>query len=173
MLAAIGFIASLAAGLILLLAGRRLFWLFVAALGFTIGFALSRLIFREGSELFALLIALGCGLLGAWLAMGLRKAALAIAGFGAGGYILSFLFQAGGIQLSVVLSWLLGGVIGAILLTVLFDWALVFLSAASGAAILARTIPLLDAFLLLKFAILFVIGFVIQASDLSGRHKQT
>ncbi|NPV77771.1 MAG: hypothetical protein HPY59_15535 [Anaerolineae bacterium] len=172
MLSAIGFIFSLVAGLILLLAGRRLFWLFVATLGFAVGFGLAELIFGDRSGFLTLAIALGIGLLGAWLAVGLQKVALAVAGFGAGGYVLSFLFQAGGVELPAILPWLVGGVIGAVLLTVLFDWALVFLSAASGAVILARAIPLLDSFLLLKFAALFIIGFVIQASDFSRRHRR-
>lgn len=172
MLSALSFVFSLVAGLILLLSGRRLFWLFVASLGFAVGFGLAKLIIGNQPGFLLLAIALGVGLLGAWLAVHLQKAALAIAGFGAGGYVLSFLFQAGGMDLPEILLWFAGGVVGAILLVVLFDWALVFLSAASGAALLAHTIPLLDNFLLLKFVALFITGFVIQAVNLSQSRKQ-
>ncbi|MCC6148540.1 MAG: hypothetical protein IT308_13355 [Anaerolineaceae bacterium] len=171
MLTTIGFIFSLIAGLILLTAGRRLFWLFVAALGFVVGFGLAGLILQERSGLLILAIALIAGLLGALLAIGLQRVALAVAGFVAGGYILAFLVQAGGIHFPVVFSWLIGGVIGAALLFGLFDWALVFLSAAAGAVVLVRVIPWFDGFLLLKFAVLFVVGFVIQAVDLTQRRK--
>lgn len=167
----IGLLFSLVAGIILLLAGRRLFWLFVGLLGFAVGFGLAGLVLGERSGFWPLIIALVLGVLGAGLAVSLQKIALAVAGFAAGGYVLAFVLQAAGLILPAVIPWIVGGVLGAILLTRLFEWALVALSAATGAILLARAIPVLEGYVLIKFAVLLLIGVVVQSTHLLDRRK--
>ena len=71
-------------GVAILLFGRKLFWLFVAALGFAVGLEIAAYFMREPPVWMTLLIALGLGLLGALLAIMLQKLAIAVAGFIAG-----------------------------------------------------------------------------------------
>ena len=70
----------LVVGLLLLLAGRRLFWLFVAVAGFVAGVEAVPYVLPLQTELFTLVVGLAFGLLGALLAFFLQKLAIAIAG---------------------------------------------------------------------------------------------
>ena len=80
-------IISVIIGAAILLFGRKLFWLFVAALGFAVGLEIAAYFMREPPQWMTLLVALGAGVLGALLAIMLQKFAIAIAGFVAGGRI--------------------------------------------------------------------------------------
>src|SRR5205823_14268624 len=80
-------IISVVIGAAILLFGRKLFWLFVAALGFAVGLEMAAYFMREPPQWMTLLVALGCGVIGALLAILLQKLAIAIAGFIAGGRI--------------------------------------------------------------------------------------
>jgi len=72
----------------LLVAGRTLFWLFVGAAGFVTGMQLATR-FTQSSEGPAIIIGLVIGLIFALLAIFLQRIAITIAGFLAGGYILT------------------------------------------------------------------------------------
>src|SRR5919197_4358116 len=114
-------------GVVILLFGRKLFWLCVAAVGFAAGVEIAPHLVHEPSPLLALAIALVLGLVGALLALFLQKIAIAVLGFLAGGKLAgaiatAFFVEYG--QHSTVI-FLVGGIIGAILLLVLFDWALI------------------------------------------------
>src|SRR6184192_2433600 len=77
-------IISVIIGVAILLFGRKLFWLFVAALGFAVGLEIAAYFMSEPAQWMKLLVALGCGVIGALLAILLQKLAIAIAGFIAG-----------------------------------------------------------------------------------------
>src|SRR5437763_7374395 len=72
-------------GAAILLFGRKLFWLFVAALGFAVGIEIAAYFIHEPPPWVTLVIALGLGFLGAIFAIMLQKFAIAVAGFVAGG----------------------------------------------------------------------------------------
>src|SRR5437899_10030748 len=72
-------------GVVILLFGRKLFWLCVAAVGFAAGVEIAPHLVHEPSPLLALAIALILGLMGALLALFLQKVAIAVLGFLAGG----------------------------------------------------------------------------------------
>src|SRR5882762_9007846 len=72
-------------GVVILLFGRKLFWLCVAAVGFAAGVELAPHLVHEPSPLLALTVALVLGFMGALLALFLQKIAIAVAGFLAGG----------------------------------------------------------------------------------------
>ncbi|HEY1789962.1 MAG TPA: hypothetical protein VGJ73_17585, partial [Verrucomicrobiae bacterium] len=76
-------------GAVLLVFGRRLFWLFVGCTGFIVGFDLANSLFPGQSQLLIFLIAIGVGLIGAIAAIFLQRLVVGIAGFFAGGYFLS------------------------------------------------------------------------------------
>ena len=86
MIGVVGLINGLL-GVGLLVAGRRLFWLFVAAAGFVLGAQLTIRTFH-GPEWLGLIVGIVVGILFAVLAIFLRAIAIGIAGFLAGGAIL-------------------------------------------------------------------------------------
>jgi len=159
---------SILAGLALLTLGRKLFWLFVGLVGFVAGIALATQ-FVQGPEWMVLVIALAAGLVGVVFALVLQQAAVALAGFIAGAYVVisllnRFAWDAGGSQWA--LYWALvivGGVIGAALVLAVFEWALIILSSLTGAALIVQTINPGTLLAAILFAVLFIVGVVIQA----------
>src|SRR6266513_2078970 len=103
-------------GIVILFFGRKLFWLCVAAVGFAAGVEIAPHLVHEPSPLLALTVALVLG----FLAGGKLAGAIAAAFFVQYAQHSTFIFLA-------------GGVVGAILLLVLFDWALIVVSALIGA----------------------------------------
>lgn len=131
---------SLLLGIALLVAGRRLFWLFVGALGFIAGLQFASLI-PQISEGTILVIGLILGVLFALLAVFLQRFAVGIAGFLAGGFILTTLAGRMGIG-DDVFPWalyLIGGLVGVLLVMLLFDWALITLSSIAGAVLILQS----------------------------------
>jgi Domain of unknown function (DUF4203) len=155
-------------GVIILLFGRRLFWLCVAAVGFAAGVELAPHISQQPSPLLALTFALVLGFLGALLALFLQKIAIGIVGFLAGGRLgvaIIAAFMGNAAQFDW-LSFIIGGIVGALLLLFLFDWALIFLSSIVGAHLIqgAVTLPARGATIL--FMVLVVVGVLVQAGAL-------
>jgi len=152
----------------LLLAGRKLFWLFVAVLGFLAGFQFTSSVW-QGPEGLAIIVGLVIGIIFALLAIFLQAIAIGIAGFLAGGYILTVLANMIGLEAVGALSWIIyiaGGVIGVILVSFLFDWAIITLSSLAGASLVVEAFLPERAMGNLIFFILFVIGVVVQGSTL-------
>src|SRR6185436_393679 len=113
----------------LLVTGRKLFCLFVGGIGFITGMQLTAR-FWNGPEGLAIVAGLVIGLIFAGLAVFLQTVAIGIAGFLAGGYTLSALAGMLGLQTSAVnwVVYIVGGIIGVILVSYLFDWAVITLS---------------------------------------------
>jgi hypothetical protein len=162
---------NLLLGIALLLLGRRLFWIFVGVAGFVVGSEVAAQ-YVAGPQGTRLLIALAAGVLGAVIAIFLQKAAIAIAGFVIGGYIAVELLRTAalfptaspgmhGTAFSV--PYLIGGIVGAVLLFVFFDWGLIVLSSLSGASLIVHGIRFQHSALPLLFAVLVVVGILVQA----------
>lgn len=159
------------AGLILLILGRQLFWVFVAVLGFFTGMDLATQLIPHSGDLTVLLMALVAGILGAILAYFFYHVAIAVAGFLAGGRI--------GVELVAALTpsspqamWLVfiaGGVIGAILLLLVFDWALIAISSVLGAGFIVQQISTSSSMSGLLFIVLVIGGIVVQAQMMRRR----
>lgn len=160
-------VVSLLLGVALLLAGRKLFWLFVGAAGFVAGLQLATQFWR-GPEIMAIVIGLVVGIVFAVLAIFLQGVAIGVAGFLAGGYVLTVL--AGMIGLNQgTFSWLIyliGGIIGVLLVIFLFDWALITLSSLAGASLIIQSLPLAAGTAGVVFLVLVILGVVIQGSTL-------
>jgi len=118
-------------GAVILLFGRKLFWLCVAAVGFAAGVEIAPHLVHEPSSLLALTVALVLGLIGALLALFLQKIAIAVLGFLAGGKLAGAIAAAFFVHYAQYSTFIfvIGGLIGAVLLLVLFDWALIVVSA--------------------------------------------
>jgi hypothetical protein len=158
---------SIILGIALLLAGHRLFWLFVGAAGFVAGLQLATQ-FWQGPELLAILVGLVVGVIFALLAIFLQGVAIAVAGFLAGGYILTVLAGMLGLD-QAAFSWivyLVGGVIGLLLVLFLFDWAIITLSSLAGASLITQALVLPSGLGGVIFLGLVILGVVIQGTML-------
>jgi hypothetical protein len=157
-------IVSILLGIILLVAGRRLFWLFVAAVGFLYGLHFAPTIFKGGSELSFLLAALGCGIVGALLGVIAQKIAVAIAGGLLGGYFASeLLYGAAWHHHFPTVAFIIGAIVGAILVLMLFDWALIIWSSIAGSILIVHSFQLPESQRNILFLALVVVGVGVQA----------
>ena len=159
------------AGLALLILGRRLFWLALAALGFVAGMTYSSEFLPGQSETAALLIGLAAGVIGALLAVFMQKIAIGAAGFLAGGYLVLGLIRLIGAEPST-LGFIVGGIVGLILIYPLFDWGLIILSSLAGALILVQTLDAARAVSAIVFAVALVFGLIIQSALHRRRPKR-
>ena len=168
------FAVKILIGIVLLLWGRKVFWLFVAGIGFVVAMDLVTRLFAgpqaETMTLIALVAGLVAGVIGALLAIFLQRVAVGVAGFLAGGYIvLSFLEIMGAGEMTAF-SWVLafvGGIIGLVLALVLLEWALIVLSSLSGAGLIAQSAGLNRSLAVLVFVVALIIGIVVQGRMLS------
>jgi hypothetical protein len=169
-----GWWATLIVGLAVLLFGRRLFWLFVGAVGFLAGLQWARPVLGDQPEWVLVVAALALGIAGALLALLLQWVAIGIGGFVAGVYA----GLAGGAALGLERNWLwgaalVGGIVAAALLLWLWDWVLIALSAMIGAALLVRLVPVSPAANAWVFVALVVVGIIVQASVLGVPPQDT
>ena len=159
---------SILAGLALLTLGRKLFWLFVGLVGFAAGISLATQ-FVQGPEWMVLVIAIAAGLVGVVFALVLQQAAVALAGFLAGGYVVMSVLNGLGWDASGpnwVLYWALiivGGIAAAALVLALIEWALIILSSLIGAILIVQTIHPGTLLVAILIAVLFIAGIIIQA----------
>src|SRR5436309_4341082 len=163
-----GAIVGALIGIVILLFGRKLFWLCVAAVGFVAGVELAPHLVNEPSPLLQLTVAIVLGLIGALLALFLQKIAIAVLGFLAGGKLagaIAAAFFVHYVQYSTFI-FLAGGVIGAILLLVLFDWALIVVSSLIGTHLIQSAIVLRSSGSTILFIGLAILGILIQAASL-------
>jgi len=156
-------------GIAILFFGRKLFWLCVAAVGFALGVEIAPHIIQEPSSILGLMVALVLGLVGALLALFLQKVAIAVLGFLAGGYLAGAIAAAFFIHPAqhYTIIFLVGGVIGAILLLTVFNWALIVVSSLIGAHLIVfqGVITLPPTGSTLVFVGLAVIGILVQGAS--------
>ena len=128
-------------GLLLLVLGRRLYWLFVAGMGFLYGLELAPRLLPGRSETVIVIVALALALVGALVAVVATKIALGMIGFAAGGGIAVLLLGNLGIDSGAVALgvFVIGGLLGAVLLLVLFDWTLIALSSLAGGSLIVTS----------------------------------
>ena len=158
-------IINLVLGVVLLTTGKKLYWLFVAVVGFVIGLALATQYVHLNPAWLIYVVAVGTGVIGALLATFLQHLAIALVGFIVGGY--------GALYLSTLLgkssepfnlmAFVIGGIVGLLLVASVFNWALYMLSAWAGATLVTQAIGLQAQLGLILFFVLFVLGMVIQA----------
>lgn len=158
-------VLGLVAGVLLLIAGRRLFWLFVGLVGFFAGLRFAPVILANQPEWMQLLIAILFGLPGMLLAIVLQRAAVAVAGFLVGGFFAADLF---GIDvahpgLAEVLIFVVGGLVAAVLSLWFFEGALIFLSSLVGAGLIVDALDVSPGTSTLALIGLTALGIAMQA----------
>jgi hypothetical protein len=160
-------------GVLLLITGRKLYWLFVAIVGFIVGLTLSMTYLELDPIWVYWLIAIGCGVLSGFLAIALQRLMVGAAGFITGGYALVFILDLIGIELGDIrwLFYLVGGVIGAVLVLVVFEYALIVLSSVAGAMLISRSFNFPPGLATAAFLALVLLGFLMQWAGLRAENK--
>jgi hypothetical protein len=147
----------------LLVAGRKLFWLVVGALGFMLGLELAqRIAFR--SELVLVLAALALGAVFALLAVFVETVAIGIAGFLGGGFFVMRIASLLGIDAPVArtVAFVFGAILGVAFVIWLFNFALIVISSAAGASMVSSGLFLTDVQRALVFFALLIVGVFVQ-----------
>jgi hypothetical protein len=167
----LGPILGLLLGIVLLLTGRKLFWLFVGAVGFLAGMEWGTLVLGKQPETVALLFALVIGLVGALLAIVVQRVAVAVAGGVVGGLFATELAAAAGFsgQTNHWIAFLIGAILAAIFVSLLFDWALIILSSLAGGSLIVQALPFARKIEIIVALMLCIAGIVFQSRGGSSR----
>ena len=166
------FIIQIFVAVAILMLGRRLFWIFVAGIGFVAGMSIAGDFVQPDREWVTLAIAVAVGLVGALLAVFVQKLAIVVAGFLAAAFLVqSIAADLGLIGDSLNLAMIVGGVVGAIVASILFDWALIVLSSLAGAALLVDALEMDPLLSLVAMMVLATAGIAVQARMLQHDKK--
>lgn len=166
-------------GIILLTMGKKLYWLLVAVVGFMIGLILATQYIQLDPPWLIYIVAFGAGLIGAVLGFYVQKLAIALGGFIVSGYGAVYLAGLLGIKAEPFnwMAFIIGGIIGLLLVASMFDWALYILSAWAGSTLVTRTLTegvgLNETLGLIIFFVLFVAGMIIQTGIYREKPKPT
>jgi len=160
---------AIVAGALLLLTGRKLFWLFIAITGFFVGVEVARDLFADQPEWVTWVFAVGAGVIGAVLAMLFERVAFALAGLYAGGFVAMLLTDQLGLNLPDLGVFLVGGVIGAVLATLVMDWAIIVLSSLVGAGMIVDALGLDSLAAAIAAGAMATVGIVVQAALMRGK----
>ena len=165
-------VASIILGFLELLFGRRLFWIFVAIGGFLVGWFLAPAIWPGMVTWERIVVGIVLAVVFALLSIILLRVMVAIGGFfllGAATVVFVRYLGAEVPDGSTIywIAYVVGGLIGAVLLFTFLDWALILLTSIAGAGAAARGIVFLaeggrwlEAILLIVLA---AVGIVFQA----------
>ena len=160
-------------GILLLILGRKLYWLSVGAVGFLLGYYISTRFFSIGESWINFLIAIICGFTIAFLIYYFQRFAIALAGLIIGTYIVILLLDYLNIPHNSF-YWIaiaIGAFLGIIFGIVLFDWTLILLSSLSGSFVIIQNLPFSLPTLLMAvaFILLFLLGVFIQSKFMGHR----
>lgn len=156
---------TLLIGIALLFFGRKVFWLFAGVAGFVAGLQVASKYIGGQPEWAVPVIAIAAGCCTALAAFLLQKVAVAGAGFIAGGLGALLLTNSLGMTFGAP-DWILfvsGGILGAILMTFIFDWALIVLASIGGSTLIVQKLHLPGSAELALFLLLSILGIIVQA----------
>jgi hypothetical protein len=152
-------------GAMLMIQGRKLYWLFVGGIGFFVTLSLLDPSISGMNDQTALIISVIVAFLGALMAIFLNRLAIFVGGFLGGGYMLIVLVELFGFRLGTLNSmlFLVGGVVGALIVSSAFDGALIFYSSVLGAAMVVQASELSPLWRLVAVPLCAVVGMGLQA----------
>lgn len=154
--------------LAMLFLGRKLFWVFVGSIGFITATEIASANLTAQPEWMIVLIGLAAGIFGALLAVFFQAGAIGFGGLLGGGYLGLLLMRYLDIlnQTAQTIAYIVGAVIGLILMILLFDYALIAISSLSGSLILFETLGLSGWLFWVLVVIITVIGSSVQYRQL-------
>lgn len=158
-------VAQIAAGILLLFLGRRLFWIFVGAIGFFAGAQIAPQIFPSADDLALLAVAAAGGIVGAGLSLLLQRLAVIIAGGLALGLMAVRITPLLGLhtEAGATVAFVAAALLGAVVVNVIFDPALIVISSVTGAVMISEVLPLEETIRPILIVPLTVLGVWAQA----------
>ena len=154
---------SMIAGLLLLLAGRKTFWIFLGLAGIAVAIAFLPQYFPGLDQQTLLLLAIGAGVLGGILAFVLSRVLVWAGGFLAGAYVGVIAWQvAAPAQGFPWVAAVAGGILGLLAAKFLFASVLILASSAMGAALLVHLSGLEGTPGLATLVVLTAAGIIVQ-----------
>jgi hypothetical protein len=144
--------------------GKKLFWILLGAAGFLLGFTQSQSIIQDQPIWFYLVVAAVCAALVVAAIKLLKNIAFGLGGFVAGAYVANGVLNMLKLELGT-LTWvviIVCGVVGAILMLTLFEWALIILSSTAGAMLVTQSLPKDLPGIQILFFGLILLGFIVQ-----------
>jgi hypothetical protein len=161
-------LASIVAGLVLLLAGRKFFWLAAGLAAFIFGMSITRALFGVGVVGFIISVIIGIVL--GWLSVKFIRIAGYIIGALAGAVALPLLLGLFGFHNYWLLTSLFGALIGFLLVRFAFDWGLIVMTVWIGANTIVsnvdKMLPLGAFISAVGFIALFIAGIMAQRATL-------
>ena len=154
-------------GIALLLLGRRLYWLFIGGVGFIAGLAIASIYFKSNpSGEVEIVVALAAGIVGVLMAIFIQRSAVWLVGFLAGGFVALSLTRLLSVDIwfMLMITFIMGGFLGALLTSVIFEWGLIILSSAIGSILIAQSVVIQNQ--LLSWILLvgsFMFGIIVQS----------
>lgn len=158
-------ILQLIFALALLFLGRKLYWVFVGAVGFI---AVTEVVLTQFSiqqEWLVVLIGLAAGILGAVLAIFVRMVGIGLAGVLGGVYVFHAITRLASIQ-NPTFVWvllILGAIAGFLLVLLLLDWALITISSLTGSILLTELVGIPNRYGWLMILALLAVGILVQS----------
>ena len=149
-------------GGVLLFLGRELNFLFAGAMAFLIGARLTPLLPSQWPDWTEWAFMIGLGILAASLTFVDDRGGYIISGFLAGGYVAAEYYTPNMLVIPVM-PFILGGIVGALILGIFTEWALIVLSSLIGGYYLTTMFRLAQTPRVLITAGLIIIGAVVQA----------
>jgi hypothetical protein len=143
----------------------------VAAVGFAFGLEIAPHLMTDPPAWLSLTVGILLGIIGAVFAVLLQKIAIGVVGFLVGGRVALAVMAAFVVQHAHYfgISFLIGGILGAILFLALFDWALIVFSSLVGAQLITNVIHLPPSGSTVLFIALVILGIMVQASLGKGK----
>lgn len=170
-----GDFVAIGLGIVLLVAGRKLFWLALGGLGFLFGLWLASHVLGFSSGAVELVVGLVAGLCCAFLAVVAQKIAVAIGGFllgGAGALWIASFFESslqGRSELWLLLIAAVGAILGATLAPSLFEASLAVSTSFVGALLVVSRSHIGLPHETWVFVALLVVGLLIQMTGREGQ----
>jgi hypothetical protein len=156
-------------GLLVLLLGRRLYWLMVGVGGLLAGWEFTQQLLAEWTPVVRFLVSIGAGVVGVLLAILAQRVAFALLGFYGGGFVALVLTQSTSSSNAQLMWFVLAGVAGAIIAALVMDWAIIVLTSLAGAAAIVTSISMGPPLRVIVFVVLAVVGLVVQSRGLERR----
>lgn len=149
-------------GLLVLLLGRRLYWIMVGVGGLLAGLEFTARLLAEWSPVVRFVVAIGAGAVGVLVAVFAQRVAFAVLGFYGGGFVALALTQSTGGEGAALAWFVLGCVVGAVIAVLVMDWAIIVLTSLAGAAAIVTSFAMEPALKAVVFVVLAGAGIAIQ-----------
>jgi hypothetical protein len=160
------------AGVIALFFGREMSFLFSAAMAALIGIRLTPLLPSSWPAWADLAFLAVLAFLGAVLTLMNKDTGYYVCGFLVGGFVFSEIYAPGSFSIPI-LPFIIGSVLGAVIVGVFREWAMIIVSCLIGTYLISGVLPLTGTAKILASAGIFIVGALAQITIFqSQKHSQ-